>query len=242
MSDSYVPTGGEPVDDALLMAYADDTLNAEQRQALEALIRARPPLQDKVDAFRRSRDVLQAAFASTLAQPPPLRLVEFILGASSPAVPPLRSAAEHRPQRRHRRQRLGWALAASIAAVAALSWQLMSPPPSPASLTRLAAAALEQSPSGDTLIVDGAEGQLEVTPLTTVRVSDGRYCRDFDVRAPQQDQGERLRACRSVNGDWVATSRPAALSAYEVAAGSELAEILSQEAEARLIASRWRRE
>jgi len=89
------------VDDNLLLAYVNDALPPEQRDALEAILAEAPALRDKVNAMQVSRLPYQAAFAAQALPEMPAHLHNQIMdmiriSEAAPAAQPAsrRSASD----------------------------------------------------------------------------------------------------------------------------------------------------
>ena len=99
--------------DEMLMAYADGVLSKEEAQVIERALReGDDESRDAIDDFRKSADLVRAAFAGDEHEPIPDTLVRMVLDtgtAPKPSVTPLR---------RSRFDRYAMAMAAGIAAVA----------------------------------------------------------------------------------------------------------------------------
>lgn len=159
--------------DAMLMAYADGELDAEATAAIAAAARRDPRLAARIDAFRRSRAAVQAAFAGVIAEPVPERLRD----AAAPGATVLPFRPKAAPPARWR----SLAIAASVAGVALLGGYLAGRQGAGPAPSLLAAApglveALETAPSG------GAGGGPRIT--ASHRVPDG-VCRSFEIPASQ---------------------------------------------------------
>ena len=82
------------IDDWALHAYADNEVSGEQRAEIEQLLRADPELAQRVDSWRRQRDMLKQAYDGVLAEPTPTSLVATLRhGGGLKARPYLAMAA-----------------------------------------------------------------------------------------------------------------------------------------------------
>jgi anti-sigma factor RsiW len=99
------------VDDVMLMAYVDGEVDAATARQIERAIGADSALAERVRMFRESAAVLRGAFAESLHEKVPDRLVA--------ALSPLAKADKvvALGARRPARQIVGWAVAASLAAL-----------------------------------------------------------------------------------------------------------------------------
>lgn len=99
------------VDDVMLMAYADGEVDAATARQIEHAIAADPELSARARMFRESAAMLRGAYADALHEKVPDRLVEALSPlAKQDKVVTLFS-------RRPTRQIVGWAMAASLAAL-----------------------------------------------------------------------------------------------------------------------------
>jgi anti-sigma factor RsiW len=115
------------VDDVMLMAYVDGEVDAATARQIEHAIGADPNLSARAKMFRESASVLRGAFAESLHEEVPDRLVAALkpLAGKGNVVP----MSASRPVRRV----LGWAMAASVAALVIGSgstyWYVSGHPP-----------------------------------------------------------------------------------------------------------------
>jgi hypothetical protein len=204
-----------------LIAYADGELDAEARAAIEHAMGENPEISARIEAHRRLRQRLQAAFAAELEEPISARLLETVRGTRF---------------RRMNRWRPALAIAASltIGLVLGLGWtrraELMIGGSDERILARGALArALSQQLGG------------EVPRDATVRVGisfvakSGGYCRSFTLAGRGAASGL---ACRR-GSDWQieALNRQPATSGqspdYRMA-GSELDPLVRKAIEERI--------
>lgn len=210
--------------DLEVMAYVDGELPADRAAALRQALAGSAGLRARVEAYAASRRILQRSFEPVLHAPLPERLLQLI-------DPPAPRAS------RRRWRPAPWALAAAVGGLAlGLGWwRQPAPGLGPEPLDALVLAALERTPSGETL---QREGQA-VVPLATLQRADGRYCRDYAMR--QGAQEHRARACREPSGTWVAQHiEVAPAQDYRPASGDTSAALLTVEEEAVLIDEGWR--
>ena len=103
------------VDDVMLMAYVDGEVDAATAREIEAAMAADPAVAARAQRMRDSAALTRAAYADVMHEPVPDRLVAALAGGGSLAASnivsmPRRSAAAPRAV-------LGWAMAASLAAL-----------------------------------------------------------------------------------------------------------------------------
>ena len=100
------------VDDVMLMAYVDGEVDAVTARQIERAVGADPALAERVRMFRESAAVLRGAYAESLHEDVPDRLVAALkpLARQTDNVVALNA-------RRPARKVIGWAMAASVAAL-----------------------------------------------------------------------------------------------------------------------------
>jgi len=110
------------VDDVMLMAYVDGEVDATTAREIETALAGDPALMVRVQQLRDGAMMARGAFAEVLHEPVPDRLIAALGGPAAPAeahkpggdnVVPLRGNLSWLP----RRSAIGWAAAASIAAL-----------------------------------------------------------------------------------------------------------------------------
>lgn len=112
------------VDDVMLMAYVDGEVDAGTAREIEVALAGDPVLAARVRLFRDSAMMARGAFAEVVHEPVPERLIAALGGpvrrpetettpAPTEKVVPLKRRAAWAP----RRAALGWAAAASVAAL-----------------------------------------------------------------------------------------------------------------------------
>jgi anti-sigma factor RsiW len=130
------------VDDVMLMAYVDGEVDAATAREIEAAIAADPAVAARVQRLRNSTVLARAAFADALHEPVPERLLA-VFGATAAIAPASAAAPVAGPEKivplaRRRttspsRTLIGWAMAASVAALVvgygAGTWRLTTPEP-----------------------------------------------------------------------------------------------------------------
>jgi anti-sigma factor RsiW len=80
------------IPDDILMAFADGELDETTRQMVEAAERDDPDVRRRLAAHRQLRARLQTAFAATLDEPVPERLLAAVRKRAAPIAPVIRLA------------------------------------------------------------------------------------------------------------------------------------------------------
>ncbi len=254
------------INDEVLMAYADDTLDAEARAVVEARLAEDPELRDLVERMRQSADLLAEAFDAPMKEAPPQALIDTILGEDSKVV----SLGRQREGRRVWREWGGLSIAASIALAVGIgigSWTLgpgaglqgnsylaVGPVPQDSVLHQV----LETRVSGNALTL-GSGGQQMVAVLT-FRDAAGRPCREVEMLPAEITDlpAEVGIACRG-DGTWTVegaaevavdlvrqgdtfkpVSGPDAKTVESVLDSIGAGQPLSPDEEARLLENAWR--
>lgn len=205
--------------DEQLMAYADGEVTADQA---DVGVRMREGLsveeQSALEDFRRTRELVRAAFAEEATEPPSAALVALLLEGppssqgTQPKVVPLQAQGRRAPQRSV--SRLAFAAAASIATLvaAAVLWSLTKGRgdiagqlvPGPLARESEFARVLETRPSGDPVATDEASsaGRQHLMVAGTFRDRSGRVCRELELLDAELSPRVVAVACRSARGDW----------------------------------------
>jgi hypothetical protein len=210
--------------DEVLMAYADDELDAQTRAAVEAAMASDPEIARRIAHHKALRNRLHSAFNQVLDEPVPARLLQVV--RNDPAVPRKSNVV---PLRRRRAARWSWpqwsAMAATliIGVIVGRLVLVSSRPPGPIVMRGgqvLASGALADALS-DRLAA-------EQSPADAVRIGvsfrskSGEYCRTFAVAAPAALAGL---ACREADAWQVrvlarASSQGGGPAAYRQASSS----------------------
>jgi hypothetical protein len=179
--------------DEQLSAWLDGALSPEEAAMVGAAVAADPLLAERAASWQESDSRIAAAFAPIAQQPlDDALLARLGLAESAPNL----AANDNSPWWRRHAVPLGGAIAASLVAVAVLLQTGTSRPSADQGLS----LALETTPSlGSARLADGRK----LRPLLTVRGSDGRYCREYQVG----NQGGL--ACREGDGWKVEATAPA---------------------------------
>jgi anti-sigma factor RsiW len=104
------------VDDVMLMAYVDGEVDATSAREIERAIASDPAIAARARAFRDSATLTRAAYADALHEPVPDRLIAALGAVGAPAAAATNVVALPRKSRTTR-QIVGWAMAASLAAL-----------------------------------------------------------------------------------------------------------------------------
>lgn len=185
------------VSEEMLMAYVDRELDRAGADAVEQAMRDDPRVAGAVARARALREQVRAAYAPTVREPVPQRLLDAARGGGTAGVasdPPRRARRPARPLR----WREWTALAASLACGFFLAtW--VNPPGEPA--VELVGGQLRAG-GGLARALDRGLAPATAGPIVpglSFRAKDGRYCRTFTLRGPAgRDAKEDLAglACR----------------------------------------------
>jgi len=188
----------EPVDDRRIAALVDGELSVADVATLEAAAAADPALAARIERARALRAAVAGAFADTLAEPAPPRLLLTIRGGAE-VVEIGQSRARRAPAPLVPAAARWGAIAASLA-LAFFAGRWLMPAQAP--------AVIAPGPRGlvaDGALASGLERQLAsnqpadaaVEIGVSFRATDGDYCRTFVLRQAQPIAGL---ACREAGG------------------------------------------
>ena len=203
------------ISDEMIMAYADGELGDDDRRAVEAYLAGNPAAAARLRAFEVSGRSLARLYDDAMRQPVPAYLVETV-----------RTAKVARPVSAGLRAYLAGALGSVVAAPSALpmtaalacallaggaaGWgihALSGPQRGSTNVAVLTGGglvasaalqrALETMPSGRPA-PEGNDQRFAVTPRLSFLSQSGRYCRQYEMGAPQFAGV----SCRSPDGEW----------------------------------------
>jgi hypothetical protein len=216
--------------DEVLMAYADDELDARTRAAVDAAMVSDPEIARRIAQHRALRQRFHSAFGKVLAEPVPARMLEVV--RSGPGT----GKSNVTPLRRLQVRRWNWqqwtAIAASlIVGVIAgrLTW-MRTAIPGPVVVrgdrllaTGTLAAALSDQLAGE----QTADGPVRIG--VSFRAKSGEYCRTFTLRQPAGLTGLACRAGAAWQVGVLARTEPPAGggSTYRPAASSMPAAVVA---------------
>ena len=185
--------------DDVLMAYADDELDARTRAAVEAAMASDPDIARRIAQHKALRTRVHSAFNKVLDEPVPTRLLQVV--RSGPSAPDRNNVV---PLRRHLPQRWSWPQWSAIAAsliVGVIAGRLVlvrssMPGPIVARGGRVLASgtladALSRQLAGDQTAAE------RVRIGVSFRSKSGNYCRTFVLASPAALAGL---ACRAGDG------------------------------------------
>jgi hypothetical protein len=200
-----------PIDDELLVAYADGELDAEQSARVERAVNEDPVLQARLLALTRAAELTRELFEAKSREPVPPELVERIMAGGDA---PTRQLEE---PRRSLGERLAdwWRIPLPAAAFGALTllavggllgYLLPSGTPTGGSITTAGLVPadsalhllLQEYPGGTTL----ADGPLNLEAVATF-VDGDRICREYRaIRDTGPHEYHAGIACRGDGNDW----------------------------------------
>lgn len=191
--------------DEVLMAYADEELDARTRAAVEAAMASDPQIAHRIARHKALRQRVHAAFEEVAGEPVPVRLLEVVRSAPSAARDKPATGPTHVvPLRRQpvRSWTLPWwgAIAASLI-IGVLAGRLVwvhSRTPEVIALRDgriLARGVLADALSNQLAANQPAAGTVRIG--ISFRSKSGHYCRTFTLRQPAALAGL---ACRAADG------------------------------------------
>lgn len=185
--------------DEVLMAYADDELDAHTRAAVEAAMASDPEIAHRIAQHRALRSRVHSAFDQVAGEPVPARLLEVVRSAPSGSrennVVPLR----RRPVRSWTWPQWGAIAASLIVGVLAgrlVLVRLRAPDLIAISGGRILAGGVLADALSDQLTADQPADE-PVRIGVSFRSKSGEYCRTFTVRRPAALAGL---ACHAAHG------------------------------------------
>lgn len=170
--------------DERIAAYLDGQLSDEEMAAFQAAMEADPSFADEVARFGSNDDLLRAAFDAPMQEPVDAALLERF-GLAEPTTV---AANDNAPLWQRWKYPLGGAIAASLALVFVSQIGVGGPD--------ALSTALDKTPSRIAAQIDGGK---TVTPQLSFAAADGRFCREFILKAA--DTTSTGIACRA-NGKW----------------------------------------
>lgn len=185
--------------DEVLMAYADDELDARTRAAVEAAMASDPEIARRIAQHKALRTRIHTAFNKVLDEPVPARLLQVV--RSGPRVSGKTNVV---PLRRHRAQLWAWPQWSAIAAsliVGVIAGRLLLvrsgvPGPIVARGGRILASGTLAGALSDRLAADQTDSD-QVRLGVSFRSRSGNYCRTFALAAPAALAGL---ACHAADG------------------------------------------
>ncbi|MGK9168100.1 zf-HC2 domain-containing protein [Inquilinus limosus] len=201
-------------DDALIVAYLDGELPAEEAARVEAVLREDPAAAEAARLMRLGGQAARGAYAEAMTAPLPPGLAALARPGASRRARPSFDLARWLGL-------AGWrgAAVAALAAVVAFGLGVMIPRndepgivrtaggPAPDTADEAAAAALlqalETGPDGGTV----AAGDRQIRIIGPVDPGFPARCRAFRILSPAAEDGV---ACRGADGAWAVLTLPAA--------------------------------
>jgi hypothetical protein len=215
--------------DEVIMAYADDELDARTRAAVEAAMASDPEIARRVARHKALRSRFRSAFDKVLDEPVPTRLLKVVHSAPADSrennVVPMRG----RPVRQWSWPQWTAIAASLIVGVIAGRLALVR---SPSPIVMSGGQVLASGALADALSNQLAADQSTADPVrigVSFRSKSGEYCRTFDLASPGALAGL---ACRAAD-EWrvrvlARTESPAGSSgSYRQAASSMPAAVIA---------------
>lgn len=213
----------DKITDEMLVAFADDELDAAKRRQLSSRLATEPELERRLAVFTMTGRSLSRLYDRDLQEPIPERLLETVDRHTPAPDTPRPGRSKSKPVRQrglienlianfpmHAGYWQG-ALAVGLALVfgATMGWQLktvVAPDTQTRSDTIIAHGALrdalESAPSGSSRKLDSARSKSgSVKPILTFAARDGGFCREYQL-AGESGHSFTGFACRNEHGAW----------------------------------------
>ena len=174
------------IDDQVLMALADNELDAATAVQVRNAVAADPALQARLRVFIETRNLMKSSAAPLASSPKDADLIAQIRAASTP------STQMPVPANDNRRPLLAIAAAAALAVIGLGWWQTSGPADQGFGAAQL--AALDSLPSGESRAVEGGE----MTMIASYRNDADEFCREFETTSG--DARQAIVACREAEG------------------------------------------
>jgi hypothetical protein len=246
------------ITDELLVAYVDDELDFAQREMVSAVLANNPALCRRAEEMRLARDLLREAFPVRAEESVPVPIEAAANRLAEACAQRLSQPGLKSPFRSWLKYAVAAGLVLCVAASATyLTWRAESAGSPVTDLMQIGTdtqlhRVLESSPSAEVISVPAEDAAMRA--ILTFRAKDGRFCREFEIRAGSA--GSTGIACRE-QGQWraevlvSAAADPPNSNYYTPAAQSDespLAQVvdrliqgdpLSAQEEAHVVASGW---
>ena len=239
------------VSDEMLMAYADDELDPQERERIEQLLANDPEARERLAVFSETSRIARQSFDPILTEPVPDRLLRQIRGETDRSAAARQSLTLAERLREMMSSFLQPSYAFAAVAVLAVGTVLgLTVAPSLVSRDSQGPLladdsrdpelhlALESASSGELVQLADAEvgGERQIIPLVTFRDRAGRFCREFEEVAQLDGQTTATFgvACRGADGTWsneILLTNNLANPDSDVAASNEAYEMASGEAD-----------
>ena len=188
-----------PLDDDRIAALVDGELTPAEAAAIEAEAAGDPALATRIRQARALRAAVGGAYADSLSEPVPGRLLAAIGGGAE--VVSLADARARRTPGQPIPSAARWGAIAASIALAFVAGRVLTPAPSPGVIASAPGGGL----AAQGALAEGLQGQLASSqpgdaPVrigVSFQATDGDYCRTFTVRQARPVAGL---ACRDPGG------------------------------------------
>lgn len=216
----------------VLMAYADNELDAQTRAAVEAAMAADPEIARRVARHKALRTRLRSAFDKVLDEPIPERLTGTARTAPAPATRRENNVVPLRRKTAPRRSWPHWGAIAASLVLGLVAGQIVRLYSESAPITERDGRLLASGGLAHALSTQLASDQTELTPVqvgVSFRSKSGNYCRTFTLHDAAAMAGL---ACHE-GDNWrvqvlTQTSSPTAGKATYTQAGSAMPKAILQ--------------
>jgi hypothetical protein len=174
--------------DEVLMAYADEELDASTRIAVESAMAKDPEIARRIAQHRALRERLRSAFDPVLDEPVPPRLVALVRKSPEPSAAPNQARVIPLAHRLAPRRSLPrWAALAASVLIGILAGRFAFRTGGPTLIAARDDHMLARGLLADALTRQLASQQRATQPVQigiSFRSRSGQYCRTFSMRAP----------------------------------------------------------
>jgi hypothetical protein len=196
-------TAMKSITDEIIMAYVDGQLDPEQTILVKEAIAHDPALREKAAVFNDTASVLEGVFDAPLHEEIPTRLLKTVQVSSKKSfvaqVGKFFSGLQPVP---------AYAFALVLLVGVGILYKTQTVPTAPGVAPLLAtrefSRLLDQTPSGQSFVVQKSSSAVTIVPILSFRDADQRFCRQLELdttSAKTQKIGQGI-VCRTAAGDW----------------------------------------